>query len=211
MRDSLAQIGMGAPMEDVSFVARAGLPSHEVTWRLSGDQLYCGAGEHWRHLPLREIVFMRLFGSPGLAAPYLGGATVAQGFDVCELKTATGETLSFNSNHFVSLGNFEDRTATFRPFVAALAPAVASANPAARFVWGMPPLVWGSWALLMGLTALVALFGLAIGVAGLTHGAVADGLVGLLFVFSAGWGAMSMWRTVSGGRTRPFDPRGAPQ
>ena len=193
-------------MDEISFVAKPAVGTAETTWRLTGEGLKWGTGGAWRELGLGEVVFLRLFGSPGLAAPFLGGATVAQGFDQCELRTASGETLRFNSNHFVSLGRFEDRTASFRPFVAALARGVAAANPAARLVWGMPPLVWGLWLAVLGLTGLIALFALAIVLTGLAHGAIGDAVVGLLLLAGVGYGAAGLWRTVAGGRTRAFDP-----
>jgi hypothetical protein len=198
---------MGAPMAEISFVAKPAVGAAETTWRLTGESLKWGTGGAWRELGLGEVVFLRLFGSPGLAAPFLGGAKVAQGFDLCELRTASGETLRFNSNHFVSLGNFEDRTATFRPFVTALARGVAGSNPAARLVWGMPPLVWGLWVFVLVGVGLIALFALAIVGAGLEHGALGDVGVGALFLASAGYGVAGLWRTVAGGRTRAFDPR----
>jgi hypothetical protein len=67
-----------------------------------------------------------------------------------------GPDLEIQSTHYTGIGSFEDRAATYTPFVRALIARVAAANPSARFRAGRHPVLYwvGS---IVGLVAMVAL------------------------------------------------------
>jgi hypothetical protein len=81
-----------------------------------------------------------------------------------------GRAVVLSSNHFVGLGRFEDRSASFRPFVDALVGRIAAANRNTRFVFGMPPALWWFWVALLFAVALLAPLSLIMIVAALAQG-----------------------------------------
>jgi hypothetical protein len=98
--------------------------------------------------------------------------------------------LRFSPTHYAGVADFEDRAATYAPFVRALIARVATANPVARFRSGGT--LAGYWAQHLFLLAMVALlvFVLSeVGVAPLSESswakfAVIVGFVPLMIVYS---------------------------
>lgn len=62
----------------------------------------------------------------------------------CTLRGRLGGRVKIRSAHYRGLGNFEDRTETYAPFVAGLAKRVAAQSPQAKFIAGSTGLriVW---------------------------------------------------------------------
>jgi len=95
---------------------------------------------------------VRIYESPGMN-PLTG--QIAPGFERCVIRPRRGRTIVLSSRHFVGLARFEDRSATFRPFVDALVARLGTANPATELVAGMPPALWWTWVALLVAVALV--------------------------------------------------------
>jgi hypothetical protein len=105
-------------------------------------------------------------------------------------RCARANGLRFSPTHYAGVADFEDRAATYAPFVRALIARVATANPVARFRSGGT--LAGYWAQHLFLLAMVALlvFVLSeVGVAPLSESswakfAVIVGFVPLMIVYS---------------------------
>jgi hypothetical protein len=73
----------------------------------------------------------------------------------CDLTMRSGGKIAILSTHYAGLADFEDRAATYAPFVRALIAKVAAANPSTRFRSGKNPIVYSAEYLF--LLAMVAL------------------------------------------------------
>jgi len=104
-------------------------------------------------VPLEDIVAIRVYTVPGMRT--LGYGTVAQPSERCTIEPKSGRKIVLSNLHFLGLGRFEDRTASYRPFVRALVGNVAARCPAARLLSGMPPVMWWSWLVVFGSLAVV--------------------------------------------------------
>ena len=90
----------------------------------------------------------------------------------CDLRLANGQTIAILSTHYASIGDFEDRAASYVPLVRGLIARVAAANPACRIRAGKRPLVYfAEHAFLLAMMLLLAL------VIGLVGGVGLSGLV----------------------------------
>jgi len=139
-----------------TYTLRLSLPSEEATYRLSEHALHCTTAAGTRTLPFAEVDLVRIYESPGLAS--LSGQ-IATAFTRCVIRPRSGRAIVLSTNHFVGLGRFEDRSATFRPFVDALIARLGSANPGAQLLGGMPPALWWTWvALLVAVTLVMPVF-----------------------------------------------------
>jgi hypothetical protein len=155
-----------APIRTVEKVYsyRSAINHAERSFRLSGDALVWSEGGPEARVPFADMRHVRLYGSPELRNPFLGGR-VAPGFERLVVKAKTGPSVVLSTSHFVSLGVWEDRSETFAPFASELIAAVARTNPLARFVAGMPWGVWALWAGAFALSGLGALFGVLVALA----------------------------------------------
>jgi hypothetical protein len=77
---------------------------------------------------------------------------------------STGAAETIRSTHYRGFADFEDRSATYVPFVRGLAARVAAANPGCRFLAGKRPLVY--WAEHIFLLAMILLLVLVLGLVG---------------------------------------------
>ncbi len=117
----------------------------EATWTLAPDALKrAQAGAPALRLPYREVAELRLVYDPTR-------------FDTnryrCNLVTATGRRATLMSTHYVSVGDFEDRAASYSPFVRELVQRVGAAAPHCRFRSGKR--AWVFWAEHMFLLAML--------------------------------------------------------
>ena len=114
------------------------------TYELQDDALSVQDGGATQRVPYSEITRVGLirYGS-------FGGL---QG--QCTIKTRKHGKLMLRSHHFISLGNFESRTATYVPFIRELCRRTHAANPGAAFTRGNRGLqiVWG-------IVLLISVFG----------------------------------------------------
>ncbi len=109
---------------------RNGIRGPEITYSLSDDGLSWRGDGAAQLVPFAEITELTLSLYPADIADEeeIHGQLV--------IKTATGESLTVRSHHCKSLGSYENRAASYAPFVRALCQGVAAANPKARFTTG---------------------------------------------------------------------------
>jgi len=114
---------------------RPHLISGQTTYGLDNDALVARNETNAVHIPYADITTVRLIDYPNF------GGRQKQ----CTLTTRAQGKLAIRSHHYVSLGNFEDRSAAFDPFFRELCSRVHAANPRAEFLWGSNALriVWG--------------------------------------------------------------------
>jgi len=162
-------------MSSLTHASRANVFQREATWCLTADALERRGGEPadapWSAHALR--FYLRLLwpwsgiridrGGPA-RFPYREIAEIRLLFDPtrfdaqrhrCDITPRSGTRVSLWSTHYVSVGEFEDRGASYRPFVRALVAHAAAASPACRFRAGKKPLVY--WAEQIFLAAMAAL------------------------------------------------------
>jgi hypothetical protein len=151
-------------MDDVAapptYIARANLLEHEAIWRLRPDALELQGGptagpDVVMRFPYVDIVALRLSYAPSRAdsARYR-----------CDVRMRSGQQLAILSTHYAGIADFEDRAATYAPFVRALIARVAAANPSASFRSGKNPVTY--WLEHIFLLAMVALLVFVLSVTG---------------------------------------------
>jgi len=190
---------------DPTYKLRLSLSSEEATYRLGENALHCTSAKGTRALPLAEIDTVRIYDSPGLAS--LSGQ-IAPAFTRCVIRPRRGSAIVLSSNHFVGLGRFEDRSATFRPFVDTLITRLGSANPGARLLAGMPPALWWTWVVLLVAVALVLPVFSVVIVRELIAGRALQlpAIVSSLIVFGTALSIVSYARVLRRNRPRRFTP-----
>jgi hypothetical protein len=98
----------------------------------------------------------------------LGAGKVAAETRYCAITLDSGATILFTNQHYLSFGNFEDRSPAFYQFVSALAARVRTANPAAQILSGMPPMLWWFWFLTPSVLIILLILCITLGLVGLT-------------------------------------------
>lgn len=174
--------------------ARLSLIGGETSWLLSGQGLVFENDQGSEVIPYADIRSLRLITYAG------AGGTQAR-----TTVTAAGHgKLKIGSHHYVSLGNFEDRSVTYTPFIRELAQRVTDANPRALFIAGSFGL-WLGWVIVCFLVlALAVLLVIAV----LEDAPPLFGLVGaVVLVVTAGPLAM---RWALRNLPKPFDPKSVP-
>jgi hypothetical protein len=192
-------------VSDPTYTLRLSRIAKETTYRLGEDALHATTPTGTRRLPLSEIGMVRIYESPGLIS--LTGQ-IAPGFGRCVIRPKRGRAIVLSSNHFVGLGRFEDRSATFRPFVDALVARLGTANPAARLVAGMPPALWWTWVVLLVVVALVTPIFIVVIVQELVAGRVLKlpAISSALIVIGTAAGIVSYARVLRRNRPRRLTP-----
>jgi hypothetical protein len=155
------------PMNEAApptYVARARIPDDEAVWRLTPDALELRGGpldlqdsqaagpDGTMRFAYRDIVLVRLY----YAATEYNAVRYS-----CALRMRRrmhiGPDLEIQSTHYIGIGSFEDRAATYVPFVRALIARVAVANPSARFRAGVNPVrYWLAYIVLLVALAVLA-------------------------------------------------------
>jgi hypothetical protein len=187
---------------------RAGLHRKERTYRLTPDALAWSDSGGSGSVPYSDMQTIRVYTSPGVANPTGAGELLPE-FQGCIVSSGHNGTHSLTTNHYVSLGNFEDRSATFKPFAAALVQHVTAANPATVFIGGLPMTSWLAGAIVTAISIGVAVIMVAVIVELYPKGTselwtllgASAFLIGLLAAIPA------MVRGLIGGWPRPIDPR----
>jgi hypothetical protein len=178
-------------------------PAHSVRNSLFGNERAFTLGEdalHWRdtagegQMPYADVRDMRLI---GYASP-IGEALQ------CTVRARWHGKIKIRSAHYRGLGDFEDRSGTYGPFVAALAKRIAARAPEARFIAGSTAL-WIAWLVIGVLMAIVV--GLLI--LSLFGGApAAQGIMAVAICLAAVPLAI---RRIRKDRARTFNPDAPPQ
>jgi hypothetical protein len=157
-------------------------------------------------VPFAQIKTVRIYSVPGIWV--FGAGKVAFGSRRCAITLDSGAAIELTNQHYLSFGNFEDRSAAFYPFVSALIACVRTANPAAQFVSGMPPMLWWFWFLTPGLLVFVIIVCIALGLLGLSLEHENSLGTSLLFLVLAAMliPPISFLRATWRRRTRNLDP-----
>ncbi|HVK80194.1 MAG TPA: hypothetical protein VM915_06230 [Verrucomicrobiae bacterium] len=119
-------------MQSASYVSRWGQISRgEREWRVEADALVTrGASGHERRYPWRNIVSVRLCHEPTRAKPWRY---------VFELQPKHERKIEIDNGHFLGGGKFEDRSASYTPFVRAVLAQLAVENPKVQALIGETP------------------------------------------------------------------------
>jgi hypothetical protein len=142
---------MNPPDATPTYIARANALEYEAIWRLGADAIELQGGptagpDVTLRFPYRDVVGVRLSYAPSRAD---------SARHRCDLRLRSGQRLTILSTHYAGIADFEDRAATYVPFVRALVGRVAAANPGASFRSGKSPVAY--WAEHIFLLAIVAL------------------------------------------------------
>ena len=134
---------------------------------------------------------------------------MAPAFLRCTIRPRKGRAIVLSSNHFVGLGRFEDRSASFRPFVQRLLEQVAAVSPQTVFRAGMPPFLWGAWAVLLAACAILVPLLVIYMVVSLVNGRGIEGplIIVLGILMALFLSTFSHVRDLRRNRSRRFDPR----
>lgn len=177
-------------MPDQTHSVRLSLASPEQTFSLgptSLDVSAAGASSNIPYADIQEIGLITYGGYGGLQ----GQAT---------LRTRAGKKIKIRSHHYRGLGDFENRSTTYRPFMQGLLQHVHAANPNARFVSGstIMTVVW--WVLLVCFVLMFILLGLALLSGKNWNWSVLGSFVAALVLIPFAW------RSARRSRQAEFDP-----
>ena len=149
-------------MPSLTYQIRRSVAANTEEYSLTDTALLWPGGS----VPFSQIKMVRIYSIPGMWI--LGAGWVASETQRCAITLDSGVAIQLSNQHFLSLGNFEDRSPAFYPFVSVLAARVRTANSAAQIVSGMPPMLWWFWFLSFGLLAFLLILCIALGLLGLT-------------------------------------------
>jgi len=121
-------------MQEISHSVRNSLLGRERTYTLAGS------GVEWRDNKSRGQVPYTSVSSIGLLSYMSLDGQIGQ----CTIRSRKHGQLKLRSHSYEKLGVFDNRSATYGPFVRALCKRVAQANPEARFQAGNDTL-WLLW------------------------------------------------------------------
>ncbi len=193
-------------MDNPTYRFRPSLLRTELSYRLGDHALEWSDGRDEGSLAFSEVRQIRIYSSPGIGL--LGGGSVAPAFQRCVIQPRRGRARVLSSNHFVGIGKFEDRSATFGPFVDALIQRVA-ANPTTVFLSGMPLALWVSWAAILVGVVIVTPLALLMITVSLFKGTGTPGplLVTTAVLLGILASLLPLVRALRRNRPRRFDPR----
>lgn len=121
----------GAAVKDMSAITyhRRGsaLSRAEREWRVEPDGLATSAGSGERRWAWRDVVSVRLYFDPAPHRPWR---------HVFELQPRHGRKIRVDNAHFIARRSYEDRSASYAPFVRAALERIAAENPKARALLG---------------------------------------------------------------------------
>jgi hypothetical protein len=211
-------LARGAAVEMI-YRCRAGLFASETTWRLTHEALVReGAPELFvRYDEIRRI---RLFGTVGM--DMMGGGTIVPAAGVCSITGKSRRRINLTSTHMLGFGRFEDRSATFEPFVERLIQHAEQASPRVVVITGLPHTLWLLWAVILVLLGgVVALaFGMLVAIGGrvieslgsgdyraLTFSTIGDGISAMVMAVTFGASIIPLISTLRRGRQKVAWPR----
>ena len=149
-------------MPNLTYQIRRSLAANTEEFTLTDTALLWPGGS----VPFAQIKTIRIYSVPGMWM--LGAGRVASESRRCAITLDSGVAIKLTSQHYLSLGNFEDRSPALYQFLSALVAQVRSANPAAQIVSGMPPMLWWFWFLSFGLLAFLLILSITLGLLGLS-------------------------------------------
>jgi len=182
-------------MNETSYRVRNGVLGGERRYRLSRDALcWTESGKTDRRLPYADTRSMQLVSYASPAGRALQ----------CKLTSKTGDKVIVRSAHYLDLGEFEDRSESYGPFLRELARRIHAANPDTRFTAGST-LFWILWLAIAAIWAVViAFFSVALFETSLLGGLAVALSLGAICV-------PLIWHEVRQGGSRSFDPLDPPE
>ncbi len=181
-------------MTVVTHEVRNSLIDPARNFRTNSEGLQWQAGGETSAKNFSEIVTLHLISYPGY-----GGQPLQ-----CTLIDRAGKKIKIRSHHYVSLGNFEDRTATYGPLIRELIAGLEATGDQVHFYRGSN-MMRAVWSVLFWLSVLVLIgcgFTL-IGGAGLSFGAIAPMTVVAVFL-------PVCWAMIGRSKAGVFDPKAPP-
>ena len=185
-------------MPNLTYQVRRSVAANTEEYTLTDAAILWPAGT----APLAQIKSVRIYSTPGMWM--LGAGKVAAETRYCVITLDSGDAILFTNQHYLSFGNFEDRSPAFYQFVSALIASVRTANPAAQILSGMPPALWWFWFLTFGLLVFVLILCILLGLLGLSlqhKNSLATSLVFLVLAVML-YGPISFLRATWRRRTR---------
>ena len=181
--------------ESLTHTVRKSLFHADWIFELRKDALYWRYGRWENKVPYTEIDSMNL----------TTWASFAGDRYQCTVHRRRGRKVKITSHHYVGLGDFEDRSDTYAPFISELCRRVASANRDARFVAGST----GLWLFSVVLAVLMLCVGIGVVVVGLSEGvfSATGTVIPLMTMIMVG---PLVWKTVRNGAGGGFDPQHPP-
>ncbi len=190
-------------MIEIQYSSRPNAFSPEQVLRLEGDSLILIEQGKAKQLALADVVRVRLLVSPGLRSY---GNEVMPVSGICKLRTRDGGKRTLTSLHYRGIGQIEDRSDSYAPFIEALLPRIAAANPAAVFLSGMSMGLWILWIfVLLGNLAVLAMMIWTGWDAAMRREWIIPAFC-VLGILGFGRVAPRLFRIVVHGRSRPFRP-----
>jgi hypothetical protein len=190
----------------MSFTAhsvRNSMPSNELTFRLTDDALETEETGKITKTPYGEIEQLNLISYSTSVGKSSNLEESGHIHGQLSIKSKTGKPIKVRSHHFKSIGSYEDRSASYAPFVRELCQRVASANPAAGFFSGSVGLRY-MW---LGLLIFLVLVGAMLGLVLIAGNWKMDVIVGCII---AAFGASVAWRNFQSNQRQTFDAANPP-
>jgi len=185
-------------LPNLTYQVRRSVAANTEEYTLTDSEILWPGGS----APLAHIKSVRIYSTPGMWM--LGAGKVAAETRYCAITLDSGATIQLSNQHYLSFGNFEDRSPAFFQFVGTLAARVRTANPSAQVLSGMPPALWWFWFLTPGLLMLLLMLCITLGLLGLTLQHQNSLRTSLVFLVLAGmlFGPISFLRATWRRRTR---------
>ena len=149
-------------MPNLTYQVRRSVAANTEEYTLTDTTLLWSGGS----VPFAHIKSVRIYSTPGMWM--LGAGKVAAETRYCAITLDSGAAIQLSNQHYLSFGNFEDRSPAFFQFFSALVARVRTANPAAQIVSGMPPALWWFWFLTFSLLVFVLILCIVLGLLGLS-------------------------------------------
>ncbi|WP_439540988.1 hypothetical protein [Hyphomicrobium sp.] len=181
-------------MTELAHSVRPHLFSDVRTYTLGNDALAVHHGESGKRVPYADIASVRLISYASVDGPQ----------EQCTIATRAHGKIVVRSHHFVSTGEFEDRSATYAPFVRDLCRRIHAANTKARFIRGSAGLQAG-WFVVLACAAI----GWAIWIAAVYEGVVGVWQAASVFALLA-LASFLGFHAFKGNRVEEFDPFNPP-
>lgn len=181
-------------MSDVTHEVRNSLVDATRVFDLEPDAVGWREGDHQDRLRFSDVVSLHLSSYSDL-----------EGIQrQCTITDRAGKPLKIRSHHYVSLGNFENRTSTYAPFIRALIDCLSSEGSNVVFLQGsrIMSLVWTA---MFGISAVMI-----VGFVALLFGGEGVSLSGLVPIFIL-LGFLGFFKVMMGqSKYSSFDPKAPP-
>ncbi len=132
----------GSPEHNV----RRSLFSSERHFSLTPEALVWSAAKRSERIPYADIGYVHIYSMP----PTFGRIVRRT-----VLKGKFRGKLMIAATHFRGIGRFEDRSASYLPFVEALLSRATAANPSVRIVAGLAGPLYIFWTVMLGVSAVI--------------------------------------------------------